>query len=230
MNTPPRILFIVTSHARLGDTGKPTGLWAEELAEPWLAFDAAGWAIELASPQGGPVPFDPGSLPAPDQRGGVVGRFLDHPVAREQVRQTRTVASVHGADYDAVFLPGGHGTMWDTATDPGVCRAVEAAWAAGRLVAAVCHGPAGLVAARDAQGRPLVQGRRVSAFTNAEEDAVGLSGVVPFALETRLRELGARFESVPNWQPLAVRDGQLVTGQNPQSSAAVTAAVLQAFA
>ena len=131
MNTPPRILFIVTSHARLGDTGKPTGLWAEELAEPWLAFDAAGWAIELASPQGGPVPFDPGSLPAPDQRGGVVGRFLDHPVAREQVRQTRTVASVHGADYDAVFLPGGHGTMWDTATDPGVCRAVEAAWAAG---------------------------------------------------------------------------------------------------
>jgi putative intracellular protease/amidase len=136
---------------------------------------------------------------------------------------------VDAAAFDAVFLPGGHGTMWDLPVDAGVQRAVEQAEAAGRVIAAVCHGPAGLVTARRADGEPLVAGKRVTAFTNAEEDAVGLTTVVPFLLESRLRELGADFVSGPNWLSLAVRDGRLITGQNPASSAAVADHVMTAI-
>lgn len=133
------------------------------------------------------------------------------------------------ASFDAVFFPGGHGTMWDLPVDAGVKAAVETAYAAGKLIASVCHGAAGLVSARRADGKAVVEGHRINSFTDAEEEAVGLAAVVPFRLETRLRELGALFEAAPNWQAFAVRDRQFVTGQNPQSSALVAHLLLQAL-
>ena len=224
-----RVLMIVTSHAQLGDTGKPTGLWAEELAVPYFALRDAGVQIDLASPAGGAVPLDPVSLKPAGQNEPAVERLLSDEAAQRQVTHARKATETDGGAYDAVFLPGGHGTMWDLPADAGVTRAVEAAYAAGKLVAAVCHGPAGLVSAKKPNGEPLVQGLKVNAFTNDEEDAVGLSGVVPFALETRLRELGGRFEHAANWQPHAVRDGQLITGQNPMSSGKVAQLLLEAL-
>jgi len=226
----PRILMIVTSHARLGDTGKPTGLWAEELAVPWYALADAGAMLTLASPAGGPAPIDPGSVKPAGENDAAVERLLADPALQASLAATPRVADFDGADFDALFFPGGHGTMWDLPVDAGVTRAVERAFAAGRLIAAVCHGPAGLVSARRPDGEPIVKDLRVNSFTDAEEAAVGLAQVVPFLLESRLRELGGRFESGPSWQPFAVRDGPLVTGQNPQSSHAVAQALLDALA
>ena len=226
---PRRILIIVTSNARMGDTGKPTGLWAEELAAPYFAFVDAGFDVEIASPQGGTAPMDPGSLKPKGENDAVVERLLADEAAQRKVASTRPVAEVDAAAYDAVFFPGGHGTMWDLPGDAGVTRAVESAYAAGRIVAAVCHGPAGLVSARRPDGQPLVAGKRVNAFTDDEEREAGQAETVPFLLESRLRSLGAKFEKTGNWQPYAVRDGQLITGQNPQSSAEVARLVLQAL-
>lgn len=225
-----RILIVVTSHATLGDTGARTGLWVEELAVPYWRFVDAGHEVVIASPRGGAAPLEPKSLAAEGGNAPEVERFLADPVARRLTADTLPLAAAGAAAFDALFLPGGHGTMWDLPTDPSVRRAVEDADAAGRVIAAVCHGPAGLVSAVRADGRPLVAGRRVTAFTNREEDAVGLSAVVPFLLETRLRELGAVFHAAPDWQPFAIRDGRLVTGQNPASSAAVADHVLDALA
>jgi putative intracellular protease/amidase len=224
-----RVLMIVTSHARLGDTGKPTGLWAEELAVPYFALRDAGVQVDIASPAGGRVPLDPASLKPAGQNEPAVERLLSDEAMQRLVAGTAKVAEFDGAAYDAVFLPGGHGTMWDLPSDAGVIRAVESAYAAGRLVAAVCHGPAGLVGAKKPDGEPLVKGLKVNAFTDAEEEAVGLSRVMPFLLESRLRELGGRFEGAPSWQPHAVRDGQLITGQNPMSSAKVAQLLLEAL-
>jgi putative intracellular protease/amidase len=224
-----RILIIVTSNARMGDTGKPTGLWAEELAAPYFAFVDAGFDVEIASPQGGAAPVDPGSLKPKGENDAVVERFLADEAAQRKVRATARVAEVDAAAFDAVFFPGGHGTMWDLPGDAGVTRAVESAYAAGKIVAAVCHGPAGLVSARRPDGQPLVAGKRVNAFTDDEEREAGQAETVPFLLESRLRSLGAKFEKTGNWQPFAVRDGQLITGQNPQSSAEVARLVLQAL-
>lgn len=224
-----RVLLIVTSHATMGDTGKSTGVWAEELIVPYYALKDAGVTVDVASPKGGAVPFEPNSLKPLGENDAIVERYLGDPAAQRQMQVTARAADVDASGYDAVFLPGGHGTMWDLPTDPGVTRAVEAAYAAGRLIAAVCHGPAGLVTARRPDGQSILQGKRVNAFTNAEEDAVGLSSVVPFMLETRMRELGGVFESGPLWAPYAVADGQLITGQNPASSALVAQKVLLAL-
>jgi len=225
-----RILMIVTSHARLGDTGKPTGVWAEELAVPWYALADAGAALTLASPAGGVIPIDPGSLQPAGQNAPAVERLLADAALQARLAAAPRVADFGGADFDALFFPGGHGTMWDLPVDPGVTLAVEHAFAAERLIAAVCHGPAALVTARRPDGQPVVKDRRVNSFTDAEEAAVGLEQVVPFLLERRLRELGGRFEGGPSWQPFVVRDGNLVTGQNPQSSHAVAQALLDALA
>ncbi len=224
-----RILMIVTSHARLGDTGRATGIWAEELATPYYAFVDAGAEVVLASPAGGPVPLEPGSVKPAGQNGPAVERLLADTRLQAQLRDTQVAAEVDAAGFDALFLPGGHGTMWDLPGDPGVRRAVEAAFATGRVIATVCHGAAGLVSACRADGRPVVQGRRINAFTDAEEEAVGLASVVPFALETRLRALGAVFEGVPVWQPFVVQDAPFITGQNPQSSTLVANKVLDAL-
>lgn len=225
----PRILMIVTSNARLGDTGKPTGLWAEELAAPYYALVDAGAEVTLASPAGGPAPIDPGSVKPRGENDAVVERFLADNALQARVAATPRAADFDGAQFDAVFLPGGHGTMWDLPVDAGVTRAVERAFATGKLVASVCHGAAGLVTARRPDGQSIVKDLRVNSFTDAEEVAVGLQQVVPFMLETRLRELGGRFEGAANWQPFAIRDGQLITGQNPQSSRLVAQLLLEAL-
>lgn len=224
-----RILMIVTSHARLGDTGKPTGIWAEELATPYYALLDAGAEVVLASPAGGAAPVEPASLKPRGENTPAVDRFLGDAEAQARLAATQPVSAVDVSTFDAVFFPGGHGTMWDLPQDAGVRRVVEKAYAQGKLIAAVCHGPAGLVSARRPDGKPVVEGVRLSAFTDAEEAAVGLTEVVPFALESRLRELGARFEGAPNWQAFAVRDGQFVTGQNPQSSGLVAERVIEAL-
>lgn len=225
-----RILMIVTSNARMGDTGQPTGLWAEELAVPYYALADAGVEVTLASPAGGPAPIDPGSVKPVGQNDPVVERFLADTLLQARIAATPKASEFDGAAFDAVFFPGGHGTMWDLPVDAGVTRAVERAFAARKLIASVCHGAAGLVTARRPDGHSIVKDLRVNSFTDAEEKAVGLEKVVPFLLETRLRELGGRFEGTGNWQPFALRDGQLITGQNPQSSHLVAQSLLAALA
>lgn len=224
-----RVLMIVTSNAKLGDTGKMTGIWAEELILPYYAFIDAGLEVVIASPSGGAVPFDPSSIKAQGQNSAEIERFLVDPLAQQQVGNTLRAASVDAAQFDTVFFPGGHGAMWDLPNDEGVTDAVEVAFAKGKIIAAVCHGPAGLVTAKRPDGRSILSGLRVNGFTDGEESAVGLADVVPFSLESRMRELGGKFEKAANWQAYAVRDGQLITGQNPQSSVLVAQLVLLAL-
>ena len=223
-----KALIIVTSHDRLGDTGKPTGFFWEEMAVPYWVLRDAGLDVEFASVKGGMPPFDPGSDDG-DERPAAVQRFMDDDRAMQKLAASRPVSAVNAADYDLVYLPGGHGTMWDLAQSADVGAAVATAYESGAVVGAVCHGPAGLVGATLSDGTPLVRGKRVNSFTNAEEEAVGLDGTVPYLLESRLRELGALFEDNPEpFQPHAVRDGRLVTGQNPASSARVAELLLEA--
>lgn len=224
-----RVLIIATSHTSLGRGGKPTGVWAEELAAPYWQLIDAGATVDIATPSGGPLAFDPGSIKPAGHNDAPTERFLTDASAQAKANATHAAASIDAAGFDAVFFPGGHGTMWDLPIDAGVTRAVEAAFHAGAFLASVCHGAAGLVTARRADGKSIVEGRRVNAFTDAEERAVGLSGVVPFLLEARLRELGALFEGAPNWQAFAVRDGQFITGQNPQSSKLVARHLVDAL-
>src|SRR5581483_1325607 len=190
----------------------------------------AGYEVDLVSIKAGKVPLDPRSLEEGSGRPRSVQRFLDDEHLMQRMEATPALASVTADDYDAIFLPGGHGTMWDLPADEHLARAVANAYDEGRVVAAVCHGPAGLVGAMRADGKALVGARRVTGFTNAEEAAVGLTDVVPFLLESRLRELGAIFESGAPFQPFVVRDANLVTGQNPQSSEAAAEAVVEALA
>lgn len=236
-----RVLIVATSHGRMGPEGHPTGLWLEELATPYYALADAGVAVTLASIRGGEIPLDPRSVPAGAGSGegeeraedqdvpASARRFLADEGAMRLARTTARLDQIAGLDFDAVLLPGGHGTMWDFPTDARLADLVSGFFRDGKVVAAVCHGPAGLVAARAPNGRPLVEGRRVSAFTNTEEEGVGLAKVVPFLLETRLRDLGGRHERGPDWQPFALRDGMLVTGQNPQSSELVARLLIEAM-
>jgi putative intracellular protease/amidase len=224
------VLMIITSHAQLGDTGKPTGLWAEELTTPYYALIDAGFDVVLASPKGGKPPFAEGSVKAaPADNEGTVKRFLSDTAAMAKFNATHTTTSLSAADYSAVFLPGGHGTMWDTANDDATAKLVADSFNTGKPTAAVCHGPAGLVKALRPDGKSILFGRKVNGFTNEEETAAGLMEVVPFHLESRMKELGGRFESGPMWQPYAVRDGNLITGQNPASSALVASHVVAAL-
>jgi putative intracellular protease/amidase len=224
-----RVLIIATSHTKLGITGKPTGVWAEELVVPYYQLIDAGATVDIATPKGGQLAFDPGSIKPVGQNDALIDRFLADPTALAKAHATHVAAAVGASGFDAVFFPGGHGTMWDLPVDAGVTRAVEAAFTAGVIIASVCHGAAGLVTAKRADGKSIVDGKRINSFTNAEEDAVGLSSVVPFQLESRLRELGAVFEGAANWQAFVVRDGQFITGQNPQSSKLVAQHVVEAL-
>ena len=231
MNKPmnKQVAIVVTSNNKMGDSGKPTGIWVEELAVPYYQFLDAGVAVVIASPLGGAVPFDPSSVAATGKNSPQVERFLADADAQKAVQTTQMVATLDPAAFDAVFFPGGHGTMWDLPNNPAVTKLVEKQFAANKIVAAVCHGPAGLVSAKRADGKSILFGKKVNAFTDAEEVAAGLMDVVPFTLESRIRELGGEFESVANWQPHAVRDGNLITGQNPASSEKVAALVLDAM-
>jgi putative intracellular protease/amidase len=222
-----RILIVLTSHASLGDTGKATGFHFEELAVPYWAFRDAGHSVDLASIAGGKPPHDPESLKEdPKKNPEAVTRFLADKDAAASLSRTLPIEAVKAASYDAVFLPGGHGTMWDLPGNAALARVIGTIAKDGGAVGAVCHGPAGLLDAQGADGQPLVRGRRVNSFTDAEERTAGLAETVPFLLETRLREAGAMFEGGPDFAPYAVRDGLLVTGQNPASSAKVAALML----
>ena len=225
----PQVLIVVTSCDALGSTGRKTGFYFDEMAAPYWAFREAGYTVDIASMAGGKAPADPGSVGEAGKRAAAVERFMSDPASMALLEATLPVEQVDGPAYAAVFLPGGHGTMWDF-DNPTLGRVISAAWAAGAVVGAVCHGPAGLVTARRADGQPLVAGMTVNSFTDAEEAAAGLTDVVPFLLETRLRELGARFEAGPNFQTYAVRDGRLVTGQNPRSATRVAELMLAALA
>lgn len=225
------ILFVLTSHTALGDTGKPTGFYYEELATPYLALTDAGHDVHIASIKGGPGAHDPGSLKADEAaRPASVRRFVSDAAAMKKLAATTAIAEVNPADYHGIFLPGGHGTMYDFPPSDFLGKAVVSIYEAGGVVGAVCHGPAGLVNATRDDGKPLVAGLKFSSFTDAEEEAVGLVSAMPFLLETRLTELGGVFQGAPNFTAKAVRDGRLVTGQNPMSSAAVAALYVEALA
>jgi len=227
---PLRILIVVTSHAALGDTGKPTGVWLEELAVPYMRFVDARADVTITSIMGGKIPLDPRSTPSTGPEAPVVERFLADPAAVRALAKSIPLESVDATRFDALFLPGGHGTMFDFPVSLALASAASRAWTAGRVVAAVCHGPAGLIGAVDSDGKPVVAGRRVSAFTNAEEDAVGLTKAVPFLLQSKLESLGAKVETGPKFEPFAIADGRLVTGQNPASARLTADLTLQAIA
>lgn len=220
------VLIVLTSHDRLGDTGKKTGFWLEELAAPYYVFADAGARITLASPRGGQPPLDPKS-DEPENQTDATRRFRADPEATERLARTKRLVDVRAGDFDAVFYPGGHGPMWDLTSDPASIALLEDFVAHGKPIAAVCHAPAALVEVRDPAGQHLVRGRRVTGFTNSEERAVGLDEVVPFLLEDRLRERGASFRNGPDWRPFVEVDGQLITGQNPASSGPAAEALLQ---
>jgi putative intracellular protease/amidase len=226
-----KVLMIVTSQSTMGNSGKQTGIWAEELTTPYYALIDAGYEVVLASPKGGKPPFADGSYKVDaSQNEGSVKRFFADALASAAFANTTKTVDVSAADFDAVFLPGGHGTMWDTAQDAATAKIVGEIFRADKPVAAVCHGPAGLVNAKRADGKSIFFGKKVNGFTNEEETGAGLMDVVPFHLETAMRELGGVFESGPMWQPYAVRDGQLITGQNPASSALVAKHFIEALA
>lgn len=211
-----KILMVLTSHDQLGNTGKPTGFWLEEFAAPYYVFRDAGVDITLASPKGGQPPIDPKS-DDPGNQTEAMARFKDDPAAQRVLANTHRLADVKADDFDAVFYPGGHGPMWDLANDVNSIALIESFYNAGKPVAAVCHGP-GVLRKVAYQGEPIVKGKRVTGFTNSEEEAVQLTDVVPFLVEDELKRLGGRFEKAADWADFTVVDGRLVTGQNPASS------------
>lgn len=221
-----RILILSTASNVLGKTGKQTGVWYEELATPYYAFIDAGHQVVLATIGGQPVPIDPNSDVRGDDAPKSVTRFRADPTAQALLSAPGRLEDQDIANFDALYIPGGHGAMYDLAESVAVAELIGTAWDNGKIVASVCHGPAAFAKAKDASGTPIVKGRKVSAFTNNEEVAVGLADAVPFALETRLRELGALFQGGANWQPYSVADGRLVTGQNPASSEGAAEKVL----
>ena len=219
MDASKSILMVTTSYGRI-DAAHPTGLWFEEFALPFERFTAEGYVVTVASIKGGKVPVDPRSEPADQESLGVKG-------PHEALKHSQRLMEMDITEYDAVFFPGGHGTMFDFPHNHEVASLVSRFLDEGKVVAAVCHGPAALVEAKGRDGAPLVRGRKLAAFTDAEEREVQLDSLMPFLLETKLRALGAQVQTAANWQENVVVDGTLVTGQNPQSSAAAAEAVVR---
>ncbi|MCJ2127145.1 type 1 glutamine amidotransferase domain-containing protein [Methylobacterium sp. J-077] len=212
-----KILMVLTSHDRLGDTGRKTGFWLEELAAPYYVFKDAGAEIVLASPLGGRPPLDPKSS-EPDSQTDATRRFEADGEAVSALANTTRLDAVTHETFDAVFYPGGHGPLWDLAEDPVSITLIETTLGAGKPVALVCHAPGVLRHAKSPDGTPLVQDKSVTGFANTEEEAVGLTQVVPFLVEDALRRNGGRFSKAADWAPHVVADGLLITGQNPASS------------
>jgi putative intracellular protease/amidase len=212
-----KVLMVLTSHDQLGNTGRKTGFWLEELAAPYYVFKDAGAHITLASPKGGRPPLDPKSN-EPNFQTDITRRFEKDANAENQLSNTVRLDGVRQGDYDTVFYPGGHGPMWDLAEDKNSIKLIESFLAAGKYIALVCHAPGVLRHVKTPQGKPLVEGKNVTGFTNGEEEEVGLTKVVPFLVEDELMRLGATFSKVKNWGVHTIADGQLITGQNPASS------------
>ena len=224
-----KVLMVLTSHDQLGHTGRKTGFWLEELAAPYYTFKDAGAQIVLASPAGGQPPLDPKSN-EPSFQTDLTRRFEADTAATAQLEATVRLDSIDQADFDTVFYPGGHGPLWDLAEDRHSIALIESFIAANKPVALVCHAPGVLRHVKTAAGRPLVEGKQVAGFTNTEEEAVGLTDVVPFLVEDELKALGGLYSKGADWGSHVVRDGLLITGQNPGSSAAAAALLLQQIA
>jgi len=223
-----KVLMVLTSHDRLGNTGKKTGFWLEELAAPYYVLKDAGIEVALASPKGGQPPLDPKS-DEPDFQTDLTRRFKADEAANAQLAETLRLDNVNQRDFDAVFYPGGHGPLWDLAEDPNSISLLEAFIAADKPLALVCHAPGTLRHVINPDGTPFVQGRHLTGFTNGEEAAVGLTNIVPFLVEDELIGLGAVFSKVRNWGVHTVVDGQLITGQSPHSSAEAAEALVTAL-
>lgn len=221
-----KILMVLTSHDQLGDTGSKTGFWLEEFASPYYVFKDANADVTLASPDGGQPPMDPKS-DEPDSETESTRRFKCDDAAQAALANTLRLSDISPADYDAVFYPGGHGPLWDLAENLNSIALIESMYASGKPVAAVCHAPAVLRHAKAPDGSPLVQGRSVTGFSNAEEAAVQLTDVVPFLLEDELKAKGANYSKADDWQPNVIADEILITGQNPASSELAAKAVLE---
>jgi putative intracellular protease/amidase len=223
-----KILMVLTSHDTLGNTGRKTGFWLEEFVAPYYTFLDGGAAGTVASPKGGQPPLDPVS-DTPEGQTDLTRRFKRDTAAQAVLANTVKLSDMKASDYDAVFYPGGHGPMWDLAEDPHSIALIESFYNSGKPVAAICHAP-GVLRHVTFQGQPIVKGKRVAGFTNSEEEAVSLTKVVPFLVEDELKRLGGLYEKAADWASFVVTDGRLVTGQNPASSKAGAAALLQLLA
>lgn len=214
------VLFVVTSHDKLGDTDKKTGLWIEEFATPYYNLIDQGVNVVIASPKGGQPPIDPKST-SPDFQTEATKRFYNDSRTQRIFSKTVKLSKVNHEDYDAVFYPGGHGPLWDLSNDTNSIQLIESFYNNNKPIAFVCHAPAALLNVKDKQGQALVKGKKVTGFTNGEEAAVGLSTIVPFLIEDMLKQNGAIYEKGADWSPFAVSDGLLISGQNPQSASLV---------
>ena len=212
-----KILMVLTSHDQLGNTGKKTGFWIEEFAAPYYTFTDKGVKVTLASPKGGQPPIDPKSDEPQAQTPATI-RFKKDLHLQKILSHTHKLSEVKADDYDAVFYPGGHGPLWDLATDKNSIKLIEDFYNSQKPVAMVCHAPASLKNVKALNGEPLVKGRKVTGFTNEEEEAVHLTKVVPFLVEDMLKEHGAHYEKKGPFKPFVIEDGLLITGQNPASS------------
>ena len=221
-----KILIVLTSHDQLGETGKKTGFWLEELAAPYYTFIDAGADVTLASPAGGQPPLDPKSN-EPDAQTETTKRFEADEVAMQALANTHKLSEVLNQDFDAVFYPGGHGPLWDLANDQNSISLIEQTLQANKPVALVCHAPGVLRDVKNAEGRPIVEGKSVTGFSNTEEDGVGLTDIVPFLVEDTLKEKGGQYSKAEDWQVYVQQDGLLITGQNPASSAATAETLLK---
>ncbi|TWD51713.1 type 1 glutamine amidotransferase domain-containing protein [Pseudomonas sp. SJZ131] len=224
-----KILMVLTSHDQLGNTGKKTGFWLEEFAAPYYTFKDVGAQLTLASPKGGQPPLDPKS-DEPDAQTAATERFRKDSAAQSALASTVVLSSVKAEDFDAVFYPGGHGPLWDLAEDQHSITLIEALYQAGKPVATVCHAPGVLRHVKDADGQPLVKGKRVTGFSNSEEEAVQLTDVVPFLVEDELKAKGGIYSKGEDWASYVTTDGLLLSGQNPASSEATAEALLAKLA
>jgi putative intracellular protease/amidase len=220
------VLIVLTSHSELGDTGEKTGFWIEEFASPYYVLADAGAEITIASPKGGQPPVDPKSELG-DAQTPSTQRFFKDNVLIDQVAHTLKIIDINEADYDAVFYPGGHGPLWDLATDKNSIQLIEAFNNHQKPIAFVCHSPAALVNVKAINGEPLVKGKELTGFSNTEEEAVQLTKVVPFLLEDELTKQGAHYSKGDDWAPYVKQDGLLITGQNPSSSEAAAKLLLK---
>ena len=211
------VLFVLTSHDKLGDTGKKTGFWIEEFTAPYYTLTDEGVNVTIASPRGGQPPIDPAS-DAPDAQTAATERFKKDEALQEKLAQSHKLADVKADDYDAVFYPGGHGPLWDLSEDKDSIKLIENFYNTQKPVAFVCHAPAALKHVKALNGEPLVKGKKVTGFTNEEEEAVKLTSVVPFLVEDMLKENGAHYEKKAAFEVFVIEDGLLITGQNPASS------------
>src|SRR5665213_362139 len=223
-----KILIVLTSHSALGNSGKKTGFWIEEFAAPYYVLADAGALITIASPSGGQPPVDPKSE-GPAAQTAATKRFYADMDVIDKVANTIKLSDVNKDDYDAVFYPGGHGPLWDLANDKISIKLIEDFYNTQKPVAFVCHAPAALIKVKAENGQPLVKGKRVTGFSDTEEEAVGLAKVVPFLLEDELKKLGAHYSKGADWGSYAEQDGLLITGQNPASSEAVARLLLKAL-